>query len=242
METLQNELIQRRQDTVSSGSFNPIIPGLTGLVFVKMGLKEKGRSSRAYSSKLKELYAEGGYFSEALIPHTLEKICKEQGLDFKVLDKQREILRRFYEAIPDDLRDPVAPLTEEEQAEMSPEEQEAFQKKLEERGKRIHDFMDNFYTDEDRETMAQAKQIEMLEGHIRANTAEHLAQKFQMEIEILLCARKAENLDQPYFSTIDEILELEDTNRPGLIQLYQKWKQFKEGMLPEFFRPDSPIQ
>jgi len=67
MSELTNEMVGRRYEIVASGTYTPEIPGLPGLTFVKLGLKERGASSRAYSSKLKELMAAGGYFSEALL-------------------------------------------------------------------------------------------------------------------------------------------------------------------------------
>ncbi|MFZ3171969.1 MAG: hypothetical protein WA118_08320 [Carboxydocellales bacterium] len=242
MSKLTDDMIQRRLETVSSGSYTPAIPGLDGLVFVKMGLAERGVSARAYSSRLKELYALGGYFSQALIPFTLAKICKDNGLDMKVLDKNREILKRFYDSIPAELAAPLDGLTDEEVQELSPEGIELRDKALEERGVKMFEYMQTFYTDEDRQVMDLAKQIEQLETHIKNNTAEHLAWMHQMDTEILISSKKAEDTGSPYFSSIDEIKELEYTNREGLVHLYLKWKQFKEGLLPEFFRPDNSIQ
>jgi len=239
MAELTQEMVQRRLDGVASGTFQPEIPGLPGLVFVKLGLSERGKSSRAYSAKLKELFACGEYFSEAMLPTVLGKVCKDNGLDIGVIKKQRELLKRFYESIPADLAGPVDQLTEEEAAQLSPEEKTQRQAVIEERGKKIMEFMQNFYTEEDYRVMDQAKQIENLEQHLKSNTAEHHARKHQMETEILLCARQ-EDIKKPYFESIEQIQELEDTNRQGLVQLYMKWKQFKEGMLPQFFRSDNP--
>jgi len=239
MAELTPEMIQKRYETVASGTYAPEIPGLPGIVFVKMGLSERGHSSRAYSTKLKELYAAGGYFSEALLPSILEKTCRENGLDIKVLQKQRDILKRMYESIPPELAKPFDQLTPEEVALLSPEEQAERSKGLEEYGRRIMEWTNSFYTDEDRKVMEQAKQIEALEQHLKANTAEHHARKHQIEMEILLCARKGDDIEKPYFESIEDIQALEDRNRPALVQLYMKWKQFKEGLLPDFFRPDS---
>lgn len=239
MAELTNDMIQRRLETVASGTYSPEIPGLPGITFVKMGLKERGQSSRAYSAKLKDLMAAGGYFSEALLPSVLEKTCKENGIDISVLSKQRQIQKRFYDSIPKELMEPYDKLTDEEVALLPPEVREERQKAIEERGRQIMEFMQSFYTEEDQKILEQCKQIEALEQHLKANTAEHHARKHQMETEILLCARRSDDISIPYFGSIEEIQELEDRNRQGLVQLYLKWKQFKEGMLPDFFRPNN---
>ena len=238
MAELTNEMIQRRLETVASATYQPEIPGLPGIVFVKMGLKERGISSRAYSSKLKELMAAGGYFNEALLPAVLEKTCRENAIDIGVIKKQREILKRFYDSMPKDMAGPYDQLTDEEVALLSLEEREERQKAIEERGRKIMEWRVGFFTEEDHRVMEQAGQIERLEQHLKANTAEHHARKYRDETEILVCARREDGV-KPYFGSIEEIQELEDRNRDALIQLYMKWKQFKEGMAPQFFRPDN---
>jgi len=238
MAKLTQEMIQRRLETVVSGTYQPDLPGLPGLVFVKMGLKERGISARAYSSKLKELMAAGGYFSEALLPSVLERVCRENGLDLSVLKKQREILKRFYDSIPPEMADPIDQLTPEEVTLLSPEERAEREKDAEGRGQKIMEWQVNFFTEEDYKTMEMSRQIEQLEQHLKANTAEHYARKHRDETEILMCARRADDIEEPCFGSIDEIQELEDFNREGLVQLYLKWKQFKEGLSPQFFRPD----
>ena len=240
MTELTNKMVQGRLETVASGTYQPEIPGLPALVFVKMGLKHRGISSRAYSSKLKELYTAGGWFSEALIPTALEKICKENGLDIGVLKKQREILKRFYDSLPDDLSRPYDELTPEEVGLLSPEEQAERQAGIQEHGRRIMDWQQNFFAEDDYRILEQVRQIEQLEQHLKYNTAEHRAREYQIQTEILECARQMENIKERYFSSIEDIAGLEDYNRDGLVQLYLKWKQFKEGLLPQFFRPDNP--
>ena len=239
MAELTQDMVQRRLETTASGSYQPEIPGLPGLVFVKMGLRERGASSRAYSSKLKELMSEGGYFNEALLPTILERTCRENGIDIKVVDQQRAIMKSFYDSIPTELSGPYDQLTEEEVALLSSEEKSARDEAIQERGKKVLEFMQNFYTEDDKKVLAQVGQIEALEQHLKSNTAEHNARKYQMETEILLCARQPDDTDKPYFSSIEEIEELDDTNQPGLVQLYTKWQQFKKGLLPQFFRSDS---
>jgi len=239
MADLTNQMVQRRYDQIASSTFQPDIPGLEGLVFVKMGLKERGYSSRAYSSKLKELMTAGGYFNEALLPTVLERTCRENGIDIKAVDKHRAIMKRLYDSIPPELAGPYDQLTEEEVSLLSPEERNERNVAIQDRGKLIMDFIEGFYTDKDRMVIEQVKQIEALEQHLKANTAEHHARKHQMETEILVCARLADDIEKPYFSCIEEIQEMEDNNRQALVQLYMKWKQFKEGLLPQFFRTDS---
>ncbi|ATW24169.1 hypothetical protein [Candidatus Formimonas warabiya] len=239
MAELTNEMIQKRFETVSSGTYSPEIPGLPGITFIKLGLKERGQSSRAYSARLKELMAAGGYFSEALLPTVLEKACRENGMDLSVIGKQRAIQKRFYDSIPPELMDPYDKLTEEEVALLPEEVKAERQEAIEERGRQIMEFMQNFYSVADKKVFEQCRQIEALEQHLKANTAEHHARKHQMETEILLCARRSDDINIPYFSSIEDIQELEDRNRTGLVQLYLKWKQFREGLTPEFFRPNS---
>ena len=239
MSELTNETVGRRYEIVASGTYTPEIPGLPGLTFVKLGLKERGASSRAYSSKLKELMAAGGYFSEALLPSVLERTCRDNGIEMVVLRKQRDIIKRLYDNIPPDIAALIDKLTDEEVALLSPEELEDRGKAIEDRGRRFGEFAESFYTDEDRAVFEQARQIEQLEQHLRANTAEHHSRKHQMETEILLCARRSDDTEKPYFSCIEDIQDLEDRNRNALVQLYMKWKQFKEGLLPDFFRPDN---
>ena len=240
MAELSKEMVQRRLETVASGSYQPEIPGLDGIVFVKTGLKEKGISSRAYSAKLKELYAAGGYFSEAMLRTVLERVCADNGIDIKVLKKRVEIERTFYDKIPPELTCPYDQLTDEEVAQLSPEERGERDKAIEERGLKIVEFMSSAYSEEELKVFEQVRQIEDLERQLRANTAERHAREHQMQTELLICARKVENLEEPYFKSQEEIAALEDVDSRMLAQLYLKWKQFREGMLPDFFRPDHP--
>jgi len=239
MAELTKEMVQRRYETVASGTYSPEIPGLPGLTFVKMGLKERGASSRAYSAKLKELMAEGGYFNEAFISTLLEKACKENGIDIGVLRKQRELMKKYIDSIPPELNSPFDKLTPEEVALLSQEEQEERNKAIQERGRQIMEWQENFFSEDDHRLMETARQIEQLEQHLRYNTAEHRARAHQMVTEILVCARKLEDTKKPYFSSEEDIEEFGQRNNQGLVTLFTKWKQFKEGLLPDFFRPDS---
>ena len=238
MAELTKDMVQRRLDSTASATFQPEIPGLPGILFVRMGLKEKGKSSRAYSGKLKELYAEGGYFSEPMIKTIIERAAKENGIDPKVIKKRVEIERKFYESIPPELAGPYDQLTEEEVGLLSPEERTERDKAIEERGLQIMEFMKGAYNEEQLQIFEQAKQLEDLERELRSNTAERHAREHQLQSELLMCARKVDDQEQPYFSDIEEISALEHENRQGLVQLYTKWQQFKEGYLPQFFRPD----
>lgn len=230
---LTADMVQRRYETVASGTYAPEIPGLPRLVFTKMGLKERGASSRAYSSKLKELMAEGGYFSEALLPTVLERTCRENGIDPGVIRKQRDIVKRLYETMPTELQGPYDQLTDEEVAQLAPEAKDEREKAIQGRGKQIMEFIQGFYTEEDHKVMEVARQIEALEQHLRSNTAEHRAREYQMQTEILHCARREDDI--AYFESIEEIAGIEDRNRESLVQLYVKWKQFKGGLHPDFF-------
>ena len=238
MTELSEGMVQRRYETVTSGTYKPEIPGLPDLVFTKMSLGERGKSSRAYSAKLKELMAEGGYFAEALLPTVLERTCRDNGLSLDVVKQKQQFYRRFIESIPPELSGPFDQLTDEEVAELSSEQRAERQQAIEERGRQIMKWQQEFFSEEDLRVFEQAQQIENLEQQLRANTAEHFARKHQMETEILLCARQAVDTNKPYFESIEDIQELADTNHQGLVQLYLKWKQFKEGLLPQFFRPD----
>ncbi len=239
MSELTKDMVERRLDQVASGFFKPEISGLTGLVFIKMGLKERGKSSRAYSSKLKELLNEGGYFSEALLPTALKKICDDNGLDVGVLKKSRDLMKHFYKEIPDHLTGSYDELTDEEVALLPQEEKTERQKEIQARGREIIEYLQNYFTEDEQKVIDQAKQVQALEEHLKVNTAEHFARKHQMEIEILLCARSEDDIQIPYFKSQEEIQGLGDINKNGLVQLYLKWKQFKEGMYPQFFRPNN---
>lgn len=239
MTELTKEMVQRRYDAVASGTYSPEIPGLPGLTFVKMSLKEKGVSSRAYSAKLKELMAEGGYFNEAFMPTLLERACKENGIDIGVLRKQRELMKKYIDSIPPELNGPFDKLTPEEVALLSPEEQEERNKAIQERGRQIGEWQENFFTEDDHRLMGQARQIEQLEQHLRYNTAEHRARAHQATTEILVCARKAEDIKKPYFSGEEEVEEFGARNNQMLVELFSRWNQFKSGLIQDFFRPDS---
>ena len=235
MTELTNEMVNRRFEAVASGTYAPEIPGLPGLVFTKMGLKERGISSRAYASKLKELYSKGGFFSEAFLPTILEKACKESGIDLNdVLRKQREILKRYHDSIPEEFTKAFDELTDEEVALLSPEEQKEREKAIAEHGRRAMEWQQNFITEEDQKFMDQAKQIERLEQHIKSHTAEHHARAHQAVQEILVCSKKEDGAT-PYFSSEEEIEDFMTANTQIGITLFWKWNQWKGGLLPDFF-------
>ncbi|MHB1418482.1 MAG: hypothetical protein ACYCX4_02680 [Bacillota bacterium] len=233
MAELTNEMVERRFAKVSSNPVPVNIPALPGLCFVPMQGREKGISSRAYSSKLMELHKEGGYYSEALLPTVLRKICEQNGIDIKVLDRKMTLNRKLFESIPEDLSGPYDQLTQEEVAELPAEEQEKRQKAIEECGHGIAEFVANIYTDEEKESRAQIVQIETLEQELRQNTYEFHARRFQMQTEILLCTRQEEDPAKPYFVDMDEL----EMVRPveALVNLFMAWKQFREGMPSDFF-------
>ncbi|MDZ4042544.1 MAG: hypothetical protein U1D96_03515 [Eubacteriales bacterium] len=121
-------------NTYELKTYSPEIPGLPNLVFVKMGLKERGLSSRAYSSKLKELMDEGGYLSEALLPTTLKKACENNGVDPTVQLKGLALTKQFFNSIPPDLAGPFDHLTQDQVAALPEEEQAARAKAIDDRG------------------------------------------------------------------------------------------------------------
>lgn len=231
MMELTQEQIERRAETVISGTYKPEIPGLD-IVFHRMGLAEKGISSRAYSSKLKELYDVGGYFSEFAVPTVLRKVCKENGLDAGAIAKKRALMERMYKSIPEEFAGPYDQLTDEEVAELSPEAHAARASGMADRGRRMTEWMFGFYSDDDHALLAEAEQVERIEAHIRANTAEHFARKHQMETEIVQCARREDGAAA--FASIDAVQNLPSA---VLTQLYLKWKQFREGLTENFFSP-----
>ncbi len=232
---LTQEQIERRAEGVVSGSYRPDVPGLD-VLFIRMTLSDRGASSRAYSAKLKELFDAGGYFSEFALPNVLRKVCQDNHLDLDALQRKRAIQERLFRSIPPDLQGPYDSLTDEEVAELPAEARESRQQAIAERGQRSVEWLAHFYADADREVLAEAEQIEQLENHIRSHTAEHLARKHQMEMEILRCTRQAGNPEQPYFKSIEQIQNLPPA---VLTPLYMKWKQFREGMTDAFFSPSS---
>jgi hypothetical protein len=233
MAELTQEMIERRFQKASANPLTVNIAGLPGLCFVPMTGKERGKSSRAYSSRLMELHKEGGYYSEALLPTVLKKVCEQNGLDIKILNRKLTLQRKLFESVPEELAGPYDQLTLEEVAEMPAEEQQKREQAIQERGQRIAEFMQKLYTDEEREDLAQIEQIEQLEQHLRSNTAEHHARAYQMLTEILLCVRQEDDPGKPYFDNIEEI----EAIRPQetLVNLFMAWRQFREGYPSDFF-------
>ncbi|MCQ4363140.1 hypothetical protein KQR54_18750 [Mycobacterium gordonae] len=228
--------VDRRADRVLSGTYSPELPGLH-VVFVRMSLADKGESSRAYSSRLKSLIDEGGFFSDYAIPSVLRKVCQDNGLDLGAVTAKRKITERLYNAIPPEYQTPYDNLTEDEIALLPDEARADRQRGVTERGQRITEWLTAFYTDEERTIIAEAEQIEQLESHLRANTIEHQARKHQMETEILRGVRCAEQPEQHYFSDIEEIQSLP----PALLtQLYMRWRQWRDGNTENFTSPSLP--
>lgn len=239
MSKLTSEMVERRLHQVASSTFVPEIPGLPGLEFHKLTLADRGRASRAYAAKLKELNAAGGYYNEALIPTVLERVCRENGLDMAATLRQAKASQqRFYDSMPKEFTLPFDQLTEEEVALLSPEEREEREQAIVERGRRILEWQQQFYTADDRRVVKESQQIEALEAHLLANTVEHQARIYQMCEEILCCACTEDA--KPYFDSVDEILGLADQSEQLLATLWLKWRQWKAGAAPQFFRPDHP--
>jgi hypothetical protein len=153
-------------------------------------------------------------------------------LNVKLLDRKLAIQRKLMVSVPAHLAGPFDQLTEEEVAELSPEEQVDRDEAIRERGKEIAEYMQGVLTDEEREQLAQINLMEQLREDLYYNTAEYHARRHQMVTEILLCARKAEQHDKPYFTSEDE---LEVLPVGTLADLFLAWKQFREGLPSDFF-------
>lgn len=233
MADLTKEMVNARREEIESGTFHPHIPGLDNLVFVKMTPKVKGISSRAYSKRLMELFAEGGYYSESLLPQILKKICAQHGIDVNVLKQSVSLQKKIYDNAPEDLIGPYDSLTDEEVAKLSPEDRAKRRKAIEDRGRRYVEFLSRLFTEEEKEMLEQIKQIEELQQKLKTNTAEHWARKYQMEVEIYHCTRCADDSDKHYFESPEAVTEIED--QKALILLYGKWRLFREGRDPDFF-------
>lgn len=240
---LTQEMINDRLAAVASGSWAPVITDLPGIVFTKMDLRAKGKSSREYSAKLKELFQDGSYFSESLIPALIKTQCDQAGFSAReTIVAFQAIQKRYYDTVPKELMKPIDELTEEEHAKLSPEDQEARIEKIQARGQAIRDFNATFYTDDDFEVQAKMRQIENLENSLKVNSAEHIARAYRASTEIILCAKKFDTKGEqliPYFKSTEEIEELEIDNPETWTALMSSWNQFKNGLHPQFFRPDS---
>lgn len=235
------EMIQARVASVVSGTYKPAIPGLPGLVFVQMDAVAKGKSAREYSRKLMELMKDGGFFHEALLPKKIQNAMDDAEIPRNIHDQGRAILKRFNESIPQDLIGPIDELTAEEVAQLSEEQREARIQAIKDRFEKVKEFEQTFYTNEDREVMSLVSQVEELEKQLRSLTYEHNARAYQTVFEVQICSRMEENLDHPYFNSIDEILQL-DLQQPNLlVELFWQWTTFKKGLNPQFFRPNSPL-
>lgn len=233
---LTQEQIERRAEQIVDGVFVPHIDALPNLAFVPLSPAAKGRASRAYSRRLTELMREGGLYSQALIPQILKDRCAEAGLDIAVLAESKKLMRQLYNEIPTELQGPVDALTEEEVALLSPEEQAERQRKIEERARRVDEFWDRFWTGERLRIFTEAQQVEALEKELRKHTYETYATVYRFHVELLESARKADDIEKPYFASADEIAAL-----PEAVQgvLFHKHQRFLEGAEPGFISPSS---
>jgi len=245
---LGQEFNTRRLESVASGNFEPHIPDLPGLLFVKMNGADKGAANRAYSAKLKELFNEGGWFARALLPTYLDRQAKEAGLPTNLRTKVRAIQERLMKSIPAELDKPYDRLTDEEVQLLSPEERQARDEAIMALGKQRFEWLQSFYTEEERRTLAQMEQMENLEQHLITQTAEYQAEKHQVHTELLRCCRRLPDQEYdaktmpPYFESIEQIEELEETvGTEPMVQLYAKWRLFKMGYDPDYFRPNRAL-
>lgn len=229
---LTQEMIQRRYEKASASVTPVSIYGLSDLVFIPLGAKGRGISSRAYSQRVMQLYKEG-YPSKAVINKILKDTCEQQGLNYKLLDKKVALQKKLFDSIPPELSGPYDQLTQEEIAELSPFDREKRDKAVGERGKKIAEFIANVYTAEEKDELEQIKMIEQLEQQLLNNTAEHHAQRHQMVTEILHCARKQSDSEQAYFANEDEFENIKPSR--ALVDLFMAWRQYREGMPSDFF-------
>jgi len=232
MAELTQRMIENRLAETIRGAYAPDIPGVPGIVFVSMDIATRGKSSRVYSSKLMELHASGEYYAEALLPAVIEQICKKHGIDPSIRDKRQALQKKMFDSAPEDLLEAYDQLTDEEVALLPPEEKKEREKAIRERGQRIAEFVAELYTEEEKRWQQQIAWIDKLEEQLRRNTAEHHALKHQMDTEIQLCARKAEDETQPYFNSVEEFYALPKNVQT---QIYMKWKLFRDGFNPDFF-------
>ncbi|MFO7172056.1 MAG: hypothetical protein DIU70_003675 [Bacillota bacterium] len=228
MAELTQDMIERRYLKVASNPTPVNIPGLPGLFFKPMGPKERGISSRAYSQALFK-YIQEGYPSEHALGELVKRAAANSGLDYRVLARKAAILRKYQQAVPEELQGPYDQLTPEEVAELPPEEQAKREQAIRERGRRIVELLQTALTEEEREALRQIEQIEALEQHLRQQTAEWHARRDQAVAEILACAVKEDG--SPYFPGGEE--ELEQVER--LADLFLAWYQFRNGMPSDFF-------
>lgn len=230
--------VEARAAEIINGIGFPYIPVLPGLTFQRLGLAQRGESSRAYSRFLKEDMAQGGRFAEALLPTELRRRCTEVGIDYDDLTvAAEELQRRVFDTAPADLRDAAPRLTDEEFAAMSTEEQELYNSQLRERGLRIKEFLEGLFSPAEKAIRAQVDQVKLLETQLRYQTYEHHARVHQRLVEIQLGART--ETGEPYFASIDEIAELEQTDVATYLILCERWREFLEGRWPGFMPRSS---
>lgn len=229
------EQIEQRIDQIIDGFGYPHLPALPGIVFRRLTLAERGEVSRAYSKFLKEDMTQGGRFSEFLMPTELRRRCREVGLDYDELMAQEESFQqRTFDQAPADLRGPATVLTDEEFEQLTPEAQQSYRDSMIKRGEAIKEFLLNLFTPEERTIRAQIAQVQNLETHLKQQTYEHHARVHRMLEEILRGARRADDLAEPYFGSIDELYELQETDPTTWLSLSAKWREFREGKWPGF--------
>lgn len=238
--------IERRADHIIGGLGYPYLPALPGIVFRRLTLGEKGEASRAFSRALKEEMASGARFSDALVMTELRRRCHEVGIDYdELMAREEEFQRRIYDLAPADLAAEQR-LTDEEVAAMPDEDRESYLAQLKERGQRIMAFFANLFTPEEKIVRGQIEQVKLLKAQLQQETYEHHARIRERLVEILRGARReveGESADKwpPYFSSLEELYDLGDTDRDTWLQLADKWKHYKAGLWPGFTRQSSSI-
>jgi hypothetical protein len=71
--TIPKKFVDQRLQNIKDSTYEPVIPGLEGLLFVKLDNKTKGIASRSYSKAVMQFYQEG-LPSEHAVPELLKTI------------------------------------------------------------------------------------------------------------------------------------------------------------------------
>jgi hypothetical protein len=239
------EQVERRTDQIIEGIGYPHLPALPGIAFRRLTLVEKGDVSRGHSAFLFSDMAKGGRFSEPLLMTELRRRCLEVGLNYdQLMAQEEEFERRIFDRAPANLRDLAKRLSEEEIMAMAPEARTEYIEQLKRRNAEVEEYIRTLFTPEEQITRGQAKQVEKLYNELRALTYEHHARVRQRCLEILHGARRPADGAPPsewpaYFSSLEEIYELEDVDQSTWLALAAKWREFKEGKWPGFTRRSS---
>lgn len=227
-----DDTIARRTEEFASGTYQPEIPGLDGLMFAALTLRDRGVASRAYSARLMELHKQGGMYSRALLGEVLRQRCAEAGIDPACTQRWLKVLRRLFDQAPD-LGAPPR-LTAAEVARLAPEEREQHLVALAEYNDRLAAHIEGALTDDERLLRDQVRQVEALERELERHTYEHHARAHQYNVELQLGGRRADAPEKPYFADVAAVEALAEKSPEVLRQLYTAWREWREGRHPDF--------